>query len=97
VLRRFRHEVVAVHVMTPEEREPQLPEEVVLVDAEDGTASELEVTPSLLEAYRETLRRHIGEIEAYARKYGWAYVQAATELPFEDLMLKVLREEGLLR
>ena len=97
VLRRFRHEVVAVHVMTPDEREPRLPEEVVLVDAEDGTASELEVTPSLLEAYRETLRRHVGEIEAYARKYGWAYVQAATELPFEDLMLKVLREEGLLR
>jgi uncharacterized protein (DUF58 family) len=97
VLRRFRHEVVAVHVMSPEEREPQLPEEVVLVDAEDGTASELEVTPSLLEAYRKTLQRHVGEIEAYARKYGWAYVQARTELPFEDLMLKVLREEGLLR
>ena len=97
VLRRFRHEVVAVHVMSPEEREPQLPEEAVLVDAEDGTASELEVTPSLLEAYRETLRRHIGEIEAYARKYGWAYIQARTEIPFEDLMLKVLREEGLLR
>ena len=97
VLRRFRHEVVAVHVLSPEEREPQLPEEVVLVDAEDGTASELEVTPSLLEAYRKTLQRHIGEIEAYARKYGWAYVQARTELPFEDLMLKVLREEGLLR
>ncbi|HYL18609.1 MAG TPA: DUF58 domain-containing protein [Burkholderiales bacterium] len=97
VLRRFRHEVVAVHVMSPEEREPHLPEEVVLVDAEDGIASELEVTPSLLEAYRETLQRHVGEIEAYARKYGWAYVQARTELPFEDLMLKVLREEGLLR
>ncbi len=97
VLRRFRHEVVAIHVISPEEREPQLPEEVVLVDAEDGTANELEVTPSLLEAYREMLHRHVGEIEAYCRKYGWAYVQARTELPFEDLTLKVLREEGLLR
>lgn len=97
VLRRFRHEVVAIHVISPEEREPQLPEEVVLVDAEDGTANELEVTRSLLDAYREMLNRHVREIEGYCRKYGWAYVQARTEVPFEDLMLKVLREQGLLR
>jgi len=97
VLRRFRHEVVAIHVMTPEEREPQLPEEVVLVDAEDGTASELEVTHGLLEAYREMFKRHVREIEAYCRKYGWAYVQARTEVPFEDLILKLLRHAGLLR
>jgi uncharacterized protein (DUF58 family) len=97
VLRRFRHEVAAIHVVAPEEREPQLPEEVVLVDAEDGTTSELEVTHGLLEAYREMFRRHVREIEAYCRKYGWAYVQARTEVPFEDLMLKLLRREGLLR
>ena len=52
---------------------------------------------ALLEAYRETFQRHVREIEAYCRKYGWAYVQARTEIPFEDLLLKLLREEGLLR
>jgi uncharacterized protein (DUF58 family) len=97
ILRRFRHEVVAIHVISPDERDPQLPEEVVLVDAEEGTANELEVTPSLLEAYRDMLLRHVREIEGYCRKYGWGYVQARTELPFEDLMLKTLRQEGLLR
>jgi uncharacterized protein (DUF58 family) len=97
VLRRFRHEVVAIHVISPDEREPQLPEEVVLVDAEEGTSNELEVTPSLLEAYRDMLLRHVREIEGYCRKYGWGYVQARTELPLEDLMLKTLRREGLLR
>jgi uncharacterized protein (DUF58 family) len=97
VLRRFRHEVVAVHVISPEEREPQLPEEVVLVDAEDGSANELEVTRSLLDAYRAMMDRHMREIESYCRKYGWAYVQARTEVAFEELMLKVLREQGLLR
>jgi len=97
VLRRFRHEVAAVHVVAAEERDPPLPEEVVLIDAEDGTANELEVTPSLLEAYRETFARHVRDIEAYCRKYGWGYVQAATEVPIESLMLRVLREQGLLR
>jgi uncharacterized protein (DUF58 family) len=97
VLRRFRHEVAVIHVVNAEEREPRLPEEVVLVDAEDGTASEVDVTPRLLEAYRKEFQRHEREVEAYCRKFGWAYVQAPTEIPFEDLMLKLLREHGLLR
>jgi uncharacterized protein (DUF58 family) len=97
VLRRFRHAVVALHVMTPEERDPHVPEEVVLVDAEDGTATEVEVTPALLAAYRETFEKHAQEIEGYCRKYGWGYARALTDVPFEDLVLRILREEGLLR
>ncbi len=97
ILRRFRHDVIAIHAISPEDRDPQLPEEVIVVDSEDGVATELEVTPALLDAYRETFRRHAGEIEAYCRKYGWSYVRAATDMPFEDLILKMLRAEGLLR
>ena len=97
VLRRFHHEVAVIHVIDPEEREPHLPEEVVLVDAEDGTKNEFDLTPRLRLAYRQAFRRHEQELEAYCRKYGWTYVQAATEFRFEDLMLKLLREQGLLR
>jgi uncharacterized protein (DUF58 family) len=97
VLRRFRHEVVAIHTLAPEEREPQLPEEAVLVDAEDGTTAELEITPSLLDAYRARMQQHVRDVEAYCRKHGWAYLQASTAIPFEDLMLKMLRAEGWLR
>jgi uncharacterized protein (DUF58 family) len=97
VLRRFRHDVVVLQVISPEEREPQLPEEVVLVDAEEGTATEVEITPALLAAYRETFEEHARALEAYCRKYGWGYARALTDVPFEDLVLRVLREEGLLR
>jgi uncharacterized protein (DUF58 family) len=97
VLRRFRHDVVVLQVMSPEERDPQLPEEVVLVDAEEGTATEVEITPALLEAYRDTFENYAREIEGYCRKYGWGYARALTGLPLEDLVLRVLREEGLLR
>jgi uncharacterized protein (DUF58 family) len=97
ILRRFRHDVMLLQVISPQERDPQLPEEVVLVDAEDGTAHELEITPALLAAYRETFERHAQGIEAYARKYGWGYARVQTEVPLEDLVLRGLREEGLLR
>ncbi|HZP85553.1 MAG TPA: DUF58 domain-containing protein [Burkholderiales bacterium] len=97
VLRRFRHDVVLLHVIAPDERNPELPEEVQLVDAEEGTTLEVELTPGLLAAYRETFARHCAEIESYCRRYGWGYAQAHTEVSFEDLVLKVLREEGVLR
>jgi hypothetical protein len=89
--------VALLHVMAPDERDPQLPEEVVLVDAEEGTATEVEITPALLSAYRSTFEHHARDIEAYCRKYGWGYARALTDVPFEDLVLKVLRREGLLR
>lgn len=97
VLRRFRHDVALLHVMSPEERDPQLPDEVVLVDAEEGTTNEVQVTPALLTAYRETFERHAQDIEAYCRKYGWGYARAHTDVPLEGLLLKILREESLLR
>ena len=97
VLRRFRHDVALMHVMSREEIDPQLPEEAVLVDAEEGSATEVEITPALLDAYRATFERHAQDIEGYCRKYGWGYARALTEVAIEDVVLKVLREEGLLR
>ncbi len=97
VLRRFRHDVALMHVVSPEEVDPQLPEEAVLVDAEEGNATEVEITPGLLEAYRATFERHAREIESYCRKYGWGYARAMTDVAIEDVVLKLLREEGLLR
>lgn len=97
VIRRFRHEVFAVHVVSPEEREPDIGDEVVLVDAEEGAATETRVSADLLAAYRVTFARHCSELEGFCRSHGWGYVLADTGAPFEQLMLRALREKGLLR
>jgi hypothetical protein len=48
--------------------------------------SELEVTPRLLDAYAHAESPHARD-RSYRRKYGWVYVQARTDCPFEALML----------
>lgn len=96
-LRQFRHEVVAVQVLSPQEVEPDLPEDVVLVDAESGAADTVQVTPSLLAAYRVALDAHCADVEAQCRRHGWSYLRAGSDAPFEDLMLRVLCERGVLR
>jgi uncharacterized protein (DUF58 family) len=86
-LRQFRHEVFAMQVLAPQEVRPELPEDVVLVDAETGAADTVHVTPALIAAYREAQDAHCREIEAVCRRGGWTYLRARTDAPFEELML----------
>jgi uncharacterized protein (DUF58 family) len=97
VIRQFRHEVFAAHLISPEDREPAIAEDVVLVDAEQGGATEARVTSELLAAYRQGFSEYCAEIEGFCRSHGWGYLRADTDAPFERIMLRVLREEGLLR
>jgi uncharacterized protein (DUF58 family) len=97
VIRRFRHDVFAVHVMSPDELDPVLADEVLLVDSEEGGAARVRVTPALVKSYHDTFLRYCAEIEGFCRTHGWGYLRTKTDTPFEDLMLKALREQGLLR
>lgn len=97
VIRQFRHEVFAVHVVSPEERDPVIGDDVVLIDSEEGAATEARVSADLLAAYRDTFARYCTEIEGFCRSHGWGYLLADSDAPLEPLMLRVLREEGLLR
>lgn len=96
-IREYRHDVFAVHVTSPEEVEPELADEVLLVDSELGHSTRTLVTPDLLKAYRDSFLLYCAEIEAFCRGHGWGYLRASTQTPLADLMLKALRDEGLLR
>jgi uncharacterized protein (DUF58 family) len=96
-LAQFRHEVFAVQVHSPDEAEPDLPDHVQIADAETGATHVIETTPALLAAYREALVAHTEDIATICRRHGWAHLGARTDAPFEDLMLKGLREHGMLR
>jgi hypothetical protein len=95
VIRAYRHDVFTVHVTCPEEVEPALPDEALLVGSELGYSARTRVTTDLVKAYSEAFRRYCAEIETFCR--GWGYLRVSTQTPLEKLMLKALRDEGLLR
>lgn len=97
LIREYRHDVFAVHVTSAEEVEPVLADEVILVDSERGDSAQTRVTPDLIKAYRETFLCYCAEIEGFCRSHGWGYLRTSTQTPLEELMLKALRDEGLLR
>jgi uncharacterized protein (DUF58 family) len=97
LLRYYRHDVFALQIVSPREAHPELPDEVILVDSENGSSEHLQIAPGLLATYAKTFDKHCREVESQCCRNGWGYVQAATEIPFEDLILQVFRQDRFLR
>jgi uncharacterized protein (DUF58 family) len=96
-LQQFRHEVVALQVLSPQEIAPDLPEDVEVVDSESRAALHVHVTPTLRDAYRDALAAHQAELGEACRRAGWTWIPTRSDAPFETLMLTTLREAGVLR
>lgn len=97
VLRYLRHDIFVVHVASHEEIDPPLTGELRLVDSESHVGRDITVTPSLLAAYRAEFARHSDAIEGYCVRYQLGYVRTTTDVPFEELVLKVFRQGRFLR
>ena len=90
-------EVFLLHVLAPEELNPELAGDLRLVDVEDGGISEVSISPALLKRYKETLDTFCDEIRQYCSSRGMFYVPTATSRPFDRLVLDYLRNRGLLK
>lgn len=92
-----RYEVTLLHILAPQELEPELEGDWKLVDSE--TAAEVEITadPDLLARYRARVKEWQDEWAQFCAARGVAYAPIPTSLPFEELVLSFLRRRGILR
>jgi len=94
---RGSYEVYVIHVLTPEEIDPTLRGHLELIDAETQWPVEVSVNDPLLKMYRRTVEAFCNGVKSFCTQYGMHYVLARTSLPFDRLILDVLRRRGLLR
>lgn len=85
-------DAVLIQVLAEEEIDPPLDGAYRLVDAEDGTTLRISIDEDLRAAYQQRLNDWLGEIEVAATRSNVDYVRATTAIPFEDLLLKYLRQ-----
>jgi uncharacterized protein (DUF58 family) len=97
VLRHCRHDIFVIHVASHEELAPSVAGHVQLVDAETGAGREVMLTPSAVAAYGAELARYCGAIEAYCHRYQLGYARTRTDVPFDDLVLRVFRQGRFLK
>jgi uncharacterized protein (DUF58 family) len=91
------YEVYCLHLLSPEERNPDMGGHLELIDAETGDRQEVTVTGALLEQYRRTLEAWCGDLRDWCTARGMTYLPLSTDTPLEKVLLSHLRLKGLLR
>ncbi|SVB26931.1 uncharacterized protein METZ01_LOCUS179785 [marine metagenome] len=97
MLRHYRQDLFAVHLYESDEKNPILPDEVMLKDSELGSVERVKITPGLMAAYRKTFENHAASLEGYCKKNGWGFVSTSTKTPFENLILQVFQQGRFLK
>lgn len=100
-LLRFRkHDPVAIQIIDPVEADPRgtgLRGDVTLLDCEGGARRDVTLSPRALRAYAEAHERFCQQLEASCRSRGIFYVRAPIDVPFDDLVLRIFRQGGILQ
>jgi uncharacterized protein (DUF58 family) len=94
-----RHDVYAIQLLAPQEVDPakaNILGDLRLRDIEDGDIAEVSVSPALLRRYKTNLQAYCQHVREQCLKRGVAYMISETDVPFETLVLKYLRQRGLL-
>jgi uncharacterized protein (DUF58 family) len=90
-------DVYVIHLLCPEELDPEIAGDLKLVDSEDGDIAEITVSRPLLDRYKQTLAAFINGARDYCSRRGLVYLLANTETPVETLVANYLRRRGLVR
>ncbi|MCD0461446.1 DUF58 domain-containing protein [Roseiconus lacunae] len=85
----FEPHVIQIH--TAAEASPSLLGDVQLVDCETGTERKVTVTERKLRQYKQLFDAFVADIERYCRTHGLAHTRTTTDVPFDAVLLKMMR------
>lgn len=94
LLRHHRYEPHLIQLYDRHEAEPNLLGDLELFDVESGSAQKVTVTERNLRQYREIFRRFQESIQTYCNTYALGCTRTTTEIPFDELILKMMRAAG---
>ena len=90
-------QVSLVHVLSEDELQPKLVGDLRIIDSETGDSKEMSVNPQLLGRYQAALDSFCGDLEAFSHRYGLDYMRCSTSFPFDEVVLKHMRQNGLIK
>lgn len=88
-----------IQLLSPQEIDPlkaQMIGDLRLRDLEDADIAEVSVSPALIKRYKANLQAWCNHVRDQCVRRGIAYLASDTSIPFDQLVLKYLRERGLL-
>ncbi len=97
LLRYHQFEVHVIQTLDPAELRPRESGDLRLVEAETGEVFEITANDALLRRYEREIDAFVAGAEAYCLRRGVGYAQVTTAVPFEELVLRVLRDGVILK
>jgi uncharacterized protein (DUF58 family) len=97
ILRHHRYEPHLVQVFDRQEADPKLLGDLELFDIETGSIRKVTITERNLRQYRAIYDRFQESVQHYCNTYGLGCTRTSTEVPFDALILKMMRMAGAVR
>ncbi|MDE0609101.1 MAG: DUF58 domain-containing protein [Anaerolineaceae bacterium] len=91
------HELLLLHLLSPEELEPPLAGDLRLIDVESGGMREVSVDGALRERYAQGLDAWRAQLRRVLLQRGGHYLFVNTDTPWERVILRDLRGLGVVR
>lgn len=91
-----RHELTLIHTLSPQELDPDLMGDLLLVDSETGEMREVSLSSTTLNLYRRALQQMRENASALCGHFGGNYLLADTSQSLEGFILREMRQRGVL-
>jgi uncharacterized protein (DUF58 family) len=90
--RQFEPKVIQIH--DRQEIKPTLRGDIRMIDAESGRAKNITITETMLQRYQEKFNSFLKHLQAYCVGNGFSCTISCTSVPFDELILRMMRESG---
>ena len=91
------HDIVLLHTLSPEEIEPQIDGDLLLLDIETGDGQEVTVNDATRAMYTERVKYWQNEIGSMCHSRDITYIPIRCDSPLEQVVLTKLKQAKVLR
>ena len=91
------NEAVLIHLLAPDELDPQMAGDLQLVDFETGREQDVSLDGGLRGLYRQRAQAWLNSIRSDCRKRGIRYLQLTTREPWDQALLREMRQAGIVK
>jgi uncharacterized protein (DUF58 family) len=97
ILRHRRYEPHVVQIYDRLEAEPNVLGDIELVDIETDVGQKVTVSERALRQYKQIFADFKTSVQKYCNTYGLGCTRTSTEIPFDELILKMMRAAGAIQ
>lgn len=97
LLRHSQFEVHTIQILDPAELAPAHVGDLSLLEIETDKSLDLTVSENLLRRYREEIAAFNSNLESFCLQRAIAHARVTTDVPFEDIVLRILRDGMMLQ